>query len=565
MYLLFCLQIGVAGLVFVSVLTAHCCHLLVKCRYHALAHIMRRLRHPSNFMLKAHRCRPSGGINLQVNKDEVDAFIERLVQKGLLIWPPPGSKKGKKSLRRRSSSFNDLYPKMRTANTESKLVDDYAKPKASVFQRQVSQPQASCNGVSAAYENGVYQDVHWMTDRNKIQQNVDLARIAPQKPDRLGASKQISNGHTVVDMETPTEKAEHTDDNSGPSASYVSDEKMLYAEIDSNQSSGRVRSSSAHNIHRVRRNLAKNLQYGDLARLCLGSFGVVFTNFLLVITQVGFFISYSIFTANAIVGFFPVHNCTASFLQNGSANTDLSLLYASQDCRYLGVSPWKHWMKNQENWTEWNSIGSSYKLFPYPLDNNYTAVIKDMLAPKRIIIPLADDSVTSPVEFSQTVIPSSLLSPSSEQEEQHFSGTVSTRTEFQQLLSELTTSPSLKNVLVKKAANVPSNEMTVSANIMKQSTELEPSQAVPYNSTIISWSKIFSDAPDLRLMVLVPLVVFLFIVQPRKLRVLGIFSAIANVGLIVGIIILFGALINGIICSLFYLGLAVNKNRKRNE
>jgi hypothetical protein len=224
-------------------------------------------------------------------------------------------------------------------------------------------------------------------------------------------------------------------------------------------------------------------------------------------------------------------------------------------------------MKNQENWTDWNSTGSSYKLFPYPVDdNNYTAVIKDMLAPERIIILLADDSVTSPAEFSQTTIPLSSLSPTIEHAEQNFSGTVSTRTEFQQTLSQLTTSPSVKNVLVKRAANVPSNEMTVSANIMKQSTELEPSQTTPFNSTIISWSEIFSDAPDLRLMVLVPLVVFLFIVQPRKLWVLGIFSAIGNVGLIVGIIILFGALINGIICALFYLGcLAMNKNRKRNE
>ena len=84
------------------------------------------------------------------------------------------------------------------------------------------------------------------------------------------------------------------------------------------------------------------MQYGDLARMCLGRWGLSLTNATIFITQMGFCVNYAIFTANAMLTFFPTYNCTVQLV-------NISAVVTSPDCQHLGDTPWQPWAERLKN------------------------------------------------------------------------------------------------------------------------------------------------------------------------------------------------------------------------
>lgn len=69
-----------------------------------------------------------------------------------------------------------------------------------------------------------------------------------------------------------------------------------------------------------------------------------------------------------------------------------------------------------------------------------------------------------------------------------------------------------------------------------------------------SWTETWTNAPDLRLMVLFPVAVFLVLVLPRKLRGFGVVSAIGNLALLAGAFIIIAAVIaSRCFCAWYFL------------
>ena len=76
--------------------------------------------------------------------------------------------------------------------------------------------------------------------------------------------------------------------------------------------------------------------------MCLGRWGLSLTNATIFITQMGFCVNYAIFTANAVLTFFPTYNCTVQLV-------NISTVVTSPDCQHLGDTPWQPWAERLKN------------------------------------------------------------------------------------------------------------------------------------------------------------------------------------------------------------------------
>ena len=76
--------------------------------------------------------------------------------------------------------------------------------------------------------------------------------------------------------------------------------------------------------------------------MCLGRWGLSLTNATIFITQMGFCVNYAIFTANAVLTFFPTYNCTVQLV-------NISAVVTSPDCQLLGDAPWQPWAERLKN------------------------------------------------------------------------------------------------------------------------------------------------------------------------------------------------------------------------
>lgn len=205
-------------------------------------------------------------------------------------------------------------------------------------------------------------------------------------------------------------------------------------------------SSSPTFGHSSYRRLAKNIQYGDVARTCLGYWGIVVVNTAIIITQLGFCVNYIIFTSNAFSAFFPVYNCTVT------ADCANHTVRVSPDCAESVT--WRRWQDGDpDNGT-----------------NGDLTVSSNQSSSSDFVYSSGFDNVTGGV----------FASPSS-------TGTAST---CGQLLKE-----------------------------------------------------VWSSAPDLQLMVMAPTLVCILLVLVRNLRRLGLVSAVGNLALLAGALLVLGLLI----------------------
>ncbi|XP_025090595.1 proton-coupled amino acid transporter 1-like [Pomacea canaliculata] len=198
--------------------------------------------------------------------------------------------------------------------------------------------------------------------------------------------------------------------------------------------------------HSSYRRLAKNIQYGDVARTCLGYWGIVVVNTAIIITQLGFCVNYIIFTSNAFSAFFPVYNCTVT------ADCANHTVRVSPDCAESVT--WRRWQDGDpDNGTNGDLTVSSNQ--SSSSDFEYSSGF---------------DNVTGGV----------FASPSSTE----------TASTCGQLLKE-----------------------------------------------------VWSSAPDLQLMVMAPTLVCILLVLVRNLRRLGLVSAVGNLALLAGALLVLGLLI----------------------
>ncbi|KAK7111497.1 hypothetical protein V1264_011118 [Littorina saxatilis] len=454
------LALGVAGLVLIAVLTAHCCQLLVKCKYHAIQHVTHLLRHPTNYASRAHR---NGHL-------------------------------------RHSESCSTLHT--------DHLVSDWATS---------GQP-----------------------------------------------------GRSVA----------------------------------------------------VKRRLVKSMVYGDVAHMCLGKWGLMVTNVLIVITQVGFCLNYAVFTANALMTFFPVYNCTVQ-LHN-------STTVASPDCRHLPDLPWKAWEISQLNKSRTfrgMDVGNIETVTTATL-SKAEVMTNTNSNPHEFTSPGVSDLITTLLAHQISTSQGAHFSTSTSQTEKRSTSTsviAGSSNRIPKTTNDPTsanTTPASGNVSDESIAAFTSSEGTFSANLPTSSAEttavlasteadssssttssfvsINPStvaatlsnsvqtSAAPYfrpedptstntlpakssqtlniqnfpafaatailrsmeeefsDPTAVeepSWTETWTNAPDLRLMVLFPVAVFLVLVLPRKLRGFGVVSAIGNLALLAGAFIIIAAVI----------------------
>ena len=70
----------------------------------------------------------------------------------------------------------------------------------------------------------------------------------------------------------------------------------------------------------LRDTVEKRMQYGDIARIAMGKWGVLLVNMALLATQYGFCVGYFIFMGNTIASMFTTVSSVPSTLHNGSAS-----------------------------------------------------------------------------------------------------------------------------------------------------------------------------------------------------------------------------------------------------
>lgn len=207
--------------------------------------------------------------------------------------------------------------------------------------------------------------------------------------------------------------------------------------------------------------LVKTIQYGDLARMCYGKWGVAVVNVAIVVTQLGFALNYVIFTANTLYAFFPVYNCTVLNANNES-------VLASSDCQYMNPEQWSH--------------GSADK------DTDALNLVNISSSPPSFAI------MQAPIHYNASFL---------------------------------------------MVDNVTYDTVTVQATAFPPAVPDSQSQVI---SNLSVWTRVWTDAPDLRLLFLVPVGVFMVLALPRSMRGLGFISAVGNVGLMSGAVVVLLAL-----------------------
>ena len=317
----------------------------------------------------------------------------------------------------------------------------------------------------------------------------------------------------------------------------------------------------------VQKRLVKSLQYGDLARMCFGQWGVTFTNAAILITQTGFCVNYAIFTANALMSFFPVYTCTIQLQNNVSI--------VSPDCQYLVNSPWQPWLEEQ-----WNKSKTDSNLF---LSNKETDSVPDHLvsaarnegnnngmgnrsiADSFVIVNTSTQKKKellagsqSGVSFQDSTINSNSSNAASSIEV--FANTNQSTT-IKLLSSSISpqsssTPPSptaARSVKSPSFAQVPESVNPVSKVTDRQETPLINSAAGGEDTPPLSmltaapgdavWSETWTDGPDLWLLFLFPLVIFILLVLPRQMRGVGVISTVGNLALVTGALVILIAVV----------------------
>ncbi|XP_076453103.1 uncharacterized protein LOC143288461 isoform X2 [Babylonia areolata] len=293
----------------------------------------------------------------------------------------------------------------------------------------------------------------------------------------------------------------------------------------------------------IQRRLVKSMQYRDLTRMCFGQTGVVVTVAAILFTQMGFCVNYAIFTANTVQSFFPVYRCTVQLHNNVSTR--------SPDCQYLANSPWQSQLDkllNDSRKDNGQSFGSTH------------AANSSLWAAARSEGDFSpgDATIQNPPAFSMAPKSDASLgrgrSPSS-QPPQDSERSISVSNMFSSfetsslatssskpltkwlaprlVISELATTATQKPIVTSETATAPVSE---SQTTQTTGAPFVDSLAVSTPAAQTVWDVSWTDSPDLRWFFLIPVVIFMLMVLPRRMRCIGFISTAGNLGLVCGIL-----------------------------
>ncbi|KAL8618787.1 hypothetical protein ACOMHN_000215 [Nucella lapillus] len=312
-------------------------------------------------------------------------------------------------------------------------------------------------------------------------------------------------------------------------------------------------SEKKEDVSEIQRRLVNTLQYADLARMCFGQFGVAVTNVAILITQLGFCINYAIFTASAVQSFFPVYDCTVQVRNNVSI--------FSPDCRYLVNPPWQSGMDTSmnESRTDFSAavsygsttVGLENSFIPgnFTIQNNPSGFVisKDSFSKEEATSSQPGDtnrsisSIFSSASSMVAALSSASDLPVPKTAAPHLgTSTLPTPTSKSWETSESVTGSSPSSLLES------SSNVTVSDSGTQTSVAIPVQKDMPVSSSSPDqtvWSVSWTDSPDIRLLFLIPVAIFVVLILQRRMRGIGLISTVGNVSLICGTLVVIVALI----------------------
>ncbi|XP_076453114.1 uncharacterized protein LOC143288471 [Babylonia areolata] len=311
-----------------------------------------------------------------------------------------------------------------------------------------------------------------------------------------------------------------------------------------------------------KKKLIRSLNYGDIGRICFGKTGVALVNIPIVITQFGFCVAYYIFIGNTIQSMFPIYNCSVPVMNSsmpapsGGAQQCFhvkslnSLNAMSMDLTNLtedvpGV------LRHTRGLSLLSQHWQGHSPSPFPVATTSSG---DMHGVGSYVnwsahVGATGSGVTSAeITNGTTVVPpytgnNTSISPTT------LKSTTGSTT------SSASTSPPHNTSMITTTTNT----STVSTSPPYNTT----TPAV--NTTSIPWSNITNwilvrgkHVPDLRLLVLTPVPVFIASALLRSLRTMGWISLIANAAILLGCCEVLYFLISGFVISKSFLWVDFN-------
>ncbi|XP_060600506.1 proton-coupled amino acid transporter 2-like isoform X2 [Ruditapes philippinarum] len=229
----------------------------------------------------------------------------------------------------------------------------------------------------------------------------------------------------------------------------------------------------------IHENITKNMSYGDVGNLAFGSVGVGIVNFCIGLTQFGFCVNYFIFIGNTLHSLFPVHLCFSDNKTHERICKDVH----DNDIKFGNLT-----------WTEYSSHDN--------ILDTYSADI------------LTDNFISTLAPILTTVTP-------------NISTTLQNVTT---ILPNITT-------LAPNASTILPNITTITPNVTTITPNASTFAPITNATTSVPWTlipELVYTAPDLKILVICPIVVFILFALIRNVRYLGVISMIANFSILFG-------------------------------
>ncbi|XP_053391552.1 uncharacterized protein LOC123563758 isoform X2 [Mercenaria mercenaria] len=233
----------------------------------------------------------------------------------------------------------------------------------------------------------------------------------------------------------------------------------------------------------VHEHITKNMSYGDVGNLAYGSIGVGIVNFCIGLTQFGFCVNYFIFIGNTLHSLFPVHLC----YNYNETNERLCKDIHETDVKYGNFSWSKSAFLPHDNSVDIYSADSPQDSLSSTLETVVTTVLPNITT----VLPNVTTVLPTVVPNITTVVPN------------------------------ITTAvPNITTLLPNVTTLLPNT--TTSAPVTNATT---PWTLIP---------ELVYTAPDLKILVVSPLIVFILFALIRNVRYLGVISMVANLSILFG-------------------------------
>lgn len=261
----------------------------------------------------------------------------------------------------------------------------------------------------------------------------------------------------------------------------------------------------------LKQHMMKHMSYGDVGRISIGNIGLVIVNICIAITQFGFCVAYFIFIGNTIYSLFPVMTC-----HNGMINASYSYNYTPCNPEIVPSSILdledvdSIFKRSVGNETVTDSFENTSFIVP-PTEVYNSTKLQTLLNDSVSINSTRTGHWKDPTTYLTTVRPDQFI-------ENATTLTDGTLDRTKTISEPSTTFVSGTTTLISENSDSPGfeEESTATASL------------TPPNLSYIS------SAPNLRLLVLTPVPLFLTFALIRNVRNLGGISVAANIAILIG-------------------------------